>query len=957
MVWYNYLNYAACLFCGCGDITEIDFTYFDTSHITNIGYMFERCPSLTFLNLFELDTSNVGTYSSLFSGTNNLKYISLKIHNNNDLKKNIKFFKNVPSNVMIYINENNNKIIIMPKIGDKKLYNIECSIEGKLKQKNKIKTIDGNGLKLDNCFSCNFEVFKNINFTNFHTIENDPSNFDEYENYYLEPKGYYLDLNDLKYKKCYESCETCEIKGNNEVHNCLECDKNFSFINYINNYTNCYKSCVYYYYVDNENISYCTFNHSCPNDYPLLIQEKNECKKGEEKYKSTHIIYEELPTTYLDKSKIIENYTEREIQFESNETKICIQRDNINDIIKDIINYENVTKEMTKEEETEFYDSIIENIESVFTNDNYNTSKLDNGKDEIIQTEKMTITLTTSQNQRNNSNNNITLIDLGDCEIELRKYYNLTNNETLYIKKIDVLQEGMKIPKIEYSVYCKLSGTNLEKLNLSICENTKLFLSIPVSISESLDKFNSSSDYYNDKCYKSKSDSGTDMVLKDRQKEFVEGNKTVCQEECDFSYYDHDSQKANCSCKVQDSENSYANMNINKTKLYENFENGNDKKEISNIGITSCDVLGSKENIESNVGFFLLLIILVLFIIIFIIFCSKGYNSLENKIDEVIHKKFKNETKNKNNIKKTNSLFTQTKTTQKKGQKSGNKRNSTNQTRKINNNSRRSNLTRRPIQNYRRNISLNTLQNRKNKNLNINKKSPDLKPDTDYELNWLSYKEAIRFDKRTNCEYYGSLIKSKQLILFTFCSFNDYNSGIVKKFMFFLSFALHYTTNALFFTESTMHQIYEDEGKFNFEYQYPKIIYSAIISTLVLRLMLIFLVLTDRDVLEVKKRQTKDLAIKMKRKKLKCMKIKFAIFFILNFILLGLFWYYLTCFNAIYENTQVYLIKNTFISFAFSLFYPFIINIFPTFIRMYSLHSSNKDQECFYKASQIIQLF
>ena len=569
----------------------------------------------------------------------------------------------------------------------------------------------------------------------------------------------------------------------------------------------------------------------------------------------------------------------------------------------------------------------------------------------------MTITLTTSQNQRNNSNNNITLIDLGDCEIELRKYYNLTNNETLYIKKIDVLQEGMKIPKIEYSVYCKLSGTNLEKLNLSICENAKLFLSVPVSISESLDKFNSSSDYYNDKCYKSKSDSGTDMVLKDRQKEFVEGNKTVCQEECDFSYYDHDSQKANCSCKVQDSENSYANMNINKTKLYENFEDGNDENEISNLGITSCDILGSKENIESNVGFFLLLIILVLFIIIFIIFCSKGYNSLENKIDEVIHKKFKNETKNKNNIKKTNSLFTQTKTTQKKGQKSGNKRNSTNQTRQINNNSRKSNLTRRPIQNYGRNISLNTLQNRKNKNLNINKKSPDLKPDTDYELNWLSYKEAIRFDKRTNCEYYGSLIKSKQLILFTFCSFNDYNSGIVKKFMFFLSFALHYTTNALFFTESTMHQIFEDEGKFNFEYQYPKIIYSAIISTLVLRLMLIFLVLTDRDVLEVKKRQTKDLAIKMKRKKLKCMKIKFAIFFILNFILLGLFWYYLTCFNAIYENTQVYLIKNTFISFAFSLFYPFIINIFPTFIRMYSLHSSNKDQECFYKASQIIQLF
>ena len=153
-----------------------------------------------------------------------------------------------------------------------------------------------------------------------------------------------------------------------------------------------------------------------------------------------------------------------------------------------------------------------------------------------------------------------------------------------------------------------------------------------------------------------------------------------------------------------------------------------------------------------------------------------------------------------------------------------------------------------------------------------------------------------------------------------------------------------------------MHQIYEDDGKFNFKYQISFIIVSAITSTVVLRLMLQFLVLTDKDVLEVKQEPTKDLAIKMKRIKLKCMKIKFGLFFIINFILLGLFWYYLTCFNAIYENTQIYLIENTFISFAFSLFYPFIISIFPTLIRSYSLHSENKDQEYCYKFSQIIQV-
>ena len=120
--------------------------------------------------------------------------------------------------------------------------------------------------------------------------------------------------------------------------------------------------------------------------------------------------------------------------------------------------------------------------------------------------------------------------------------------------------------------------------------------------------------------------------------------------------------------------------------------------------------------------------------------------------------------------------------------------------------------------------------------------------------------------------------------------------------------------------------------------------------------MLQILVLTDKDILEVKLQQNKALAVNMKKKKLKCIKIKFAIFFILNFILLTLFWYYLTCFNAIYENTQVYLIENTFISFAFSLFYPFIINLIPMMIRNCSLKASNKDQRCFYKVSQIFQV-
>ena len=94
------------------------------------------------------------------------------------------------------------------------------------------------------------------------------------------------------------------------------------------------------------------------------------------------------------------------------------------------------------------------------------TSKIDTGEEITIKDEQMTITITTTENKKKNTeNNNMTVIDLGDCEIELRKHYNISDDKLLYMKKIDVVQEGMKIPKVEFDVYCKLNGTNLIKLN------------------------------------------------------------------------------------------------------------------------------------------------------------------------------------------------------------------------------------------------------------------------------------------------------------------------------------------------------------------------------------------------------------------------------------------------------------------------------------------------------------
>ena len=78
---------------------------------------------------------------------------------------------------------------------------------------------------------------------------------------------------------------------------------------------------------------------------------------------------------------------------------------------------------------------------------------------------------------------------------------------------------------------------------------------------------------YNDICYTTTSEDGTDISLKDRQTDYVDNDKVVCQDGCDFTGYDYDNCIAKCSCKVKESSSSVADMSIDKGKLLENFKN------------------------------------------------------------------------------------------------------------------------------------------------------------------------------------------------------------------------------------------------------------------------------------------------------------------------------------------------------------------------------------------------
>ena len=193
----------------------------------------------------------------------------------------------------------------------------------------------------------------------------------------------------------------------------------------------------------------------------------------------------------------------------------------------------------------------------------------------------------------------------------------------------------------------------------------------------------------------------------------------------------------------------------------------------------------------------------------------------------------------------------------------------------------------------------------------------------------------------------------RYLLVFTFFSINDYNSRSIKISLFLFNFSLYLTINSLFFSDSTMHKIFIDKGSFNFIYQIPQILYSSIISG-VINSIIFYLSLSERSIIELKK----DSFITEKKIKnlINGLKVKFFLFFIIEFSLLLLFWYYLSCFCAVYKNTQIHLIKDTLISFGLSLIYPLLIYLIPGVFRIISLRAKKANKECLYKISKMLQL-
>ena len=228
---------------------------------------------------------------------------------------------------------------------------------------------------------------------------------------------------------------------------------------------------------------------------------------------------------------------------------------------------------------------------------------------------------------------------------------------------------------------------------------------------------------------------------------------------------------------------------------------------------------------------------------------------------------------------------------------------------------------------------------------------------SNFELDNLEYFEALEKDKRYFPQIYWSILRREHIILFTFFSWNDYNLWYIKFARFIFLFITDMALNVFFFSDDSMHKIYLNYGKYDFVQQIPQIIYSTAISQL-LEVFLCYLIMTDKHYYQIKnlknKKNNKVLIIQV----LKCIKIKLIGFFVFTFILLVFYWYLISAFCSVYQNTQIIFIKDSISSFITGLLYPFILYLFPTVLRIISLKDIDKKRlKCIYKLSDIIPFF
>ena len=785
-----------------------------------------------------------------------------------------------------FYNKNGNTTICINKTREGEYYDENCKCYRKC-HKN---CLTCSGAAIDeyhmNCLTCDikkgYEYFSETsNCLNCKSI-NKIVNIDKTECIDDTPPGYFVndtDSNTLDY--CHENCILCSKAPSNENQNCLLCKSGL----YLNN-GNCIRTmtCPYKFY------------YKAKIDKSAYSTEKICLKKDE-------ICPSNLPFYYTNTNECVENCPLDLLFYQG--CKISNPNYGINIFILLIkINFmQGFINTMSKSFSLYAFNNIVIKISifdlPIFGNlfnfrnlKNENIRQLQLNEDELLSFQSLSDDNMTKINITNDFEESN--INLGDCEKKLREYYNIPDNVSLAIIKLDYKKNDSKISQIEYEIFNPKNRS--EKLDLSICSEEKIKVINPINIvsnkinnlipSDNNMQFTELSEFlYKDICSKFISEDGAYVLTQDRILDY-NYEKDYCQKGCTIKEINATSGNVICLCPPNNGFGNITIENIYKEEIL-NIENElmkNDNKYSTNkYSNTNIKALKCAKNIFSSEGaknyiFIIFTILFAFYLGLFIyniIFRYKNIKFLDN-INSNSNKEIKIEnkpkkTKSKNEIPKTDDRL---------------------QSSKMNKNAEI-----KDIENY------------------------------NFDQAKEYYKNKSFINILMTC------LEKRDLIV----SFKDKNSiKVIRALILVLSLINYFAVNTFFFSEKNIHQIYLDKNVYNFSYQFKYIISSLFISFIFVSFAKYFYSIRKYNCTFWNSKLMSIIACA----------ISSAIFFF--------YWLYIGSVTSLYINIKKHLIINTILCFLFVAIFDGLISLTSAALRYFSI---NYDKKKMYEISQFINRY
>ena len=741
-------------------------------------------------------------------------------------------------------------------------------------------------------------------------------------------KRTYIDIEEYnKLSYCYTRCASCNASGNGLVMNCTSCrDPSLYSPSYeIFNISlkgeilkgskafNCYrkppKCGIYPFYHDydladelglddcGDKCDVCLYNMTCPKDRPFYVYSTRECIEycglDELFSESCEIEYDDALGTILDKPLHVDNPFDM-LNFSATWTQI------ISSQLLATFGFTSAKNEINNYIGRGQIYNLPESKIIFGNNISIEISSVD------IELDKISKLLKGEDIEKKTS-----ILDISECEKTLKKKYGLSNEESLVILKgdfFDTIPEQYITNKVAYQLFSTSIGAFLPLYHCRD-ENIPVTTFSPLNSSyflgnyqlkrasateDGYNVFDPKSDFYNDLCTPFTNENGNDVLLDDRRKDYFSSEFNLCEDGCEFLGYNETYKRYMCKCLTKSSKDDVSNYEQKPMEIPEDFY----KKSMgySNIKLFKCyNQVFSLKGQTANFGSYILMAWFAGLVALAIIYFLKGSELMRNAFKNL---KFENKIKEEQPPKDP--------------QLAKEKANS------------------------------EDLFNNKVK-VNYVVKDANLK---DVELNYGNYTEDLK-DDRTFMKMYWSFLKTKQISIYTF--YNPDNIKILKISLYLLFISFYMAFTALFFNDDIIRSIYIYKGNTDAAVHVTNIVLSSICS-IIMSFIVRFVVLSERDFHKIISLKGQERNEKVSAT-IHMLKIKAIVFYILSFIIIGVCWYYISAFCAVFKNSQVHYLLNTFVAFLVCNLWPFVTTAITVGLRKLSL----KQKSGFlYKVSQVV---